>query len=56
VPDSVDVAGVVYDFQDVYSGGRGEVHVVNVGGETDADRLREAYPEVADRVERLWEY
>jgi carbonic anhydrase len=56
VPADVDVDGVVYDFQDVYGGRRGEVHVVNVGGETDVDALRSAHPEIASRVDRLWEY
>jgi carbonic anhydrase len=56
VPDAVDVIGVVYDFQDVYGGRRGEVHVVNVDGETDVGRLREAHPEVESRIDRLWEY
>ena len=56
VPASVDVAGVVYDFQDVYSGERGEVHVVNVDGEASADALRDEHPELAEQVERLWEY
>ena len=56
IPASVDVVGVVYDFQDVYSGRRGEVHVVNVGGETDVGTLRENHPGIAERIERLWEY
>jgi carbonic anhydrase len=56
VPDDVDVVGVVYDFQDVYGDRRGEVHVVNVDGERSVERLREAYPDVASRVDRLWEY
>ncbi|WP_226013108.1 carbonic anhydrase [Halomicrobium salinisoli] len=56
VPDAVDVVGVVYDFQDVYSDRRGEVQVINVEGETDVEALREAHPEVADRIDRLWEY
>ena len=56
VPDGVDVVGVVYDFQDVYSGRRGEVHVVNVDGERSVDALCDAHPEIAGRVERLWEY
>jgi carbonic anhydrase len=56
VPETVSVAGVVYDFQDVYSGERGEVHVINVDGERDAETLREAYPAIAPRVHRLWEY
>ena len=56
VPAEVDVAGVVYDFQDVYDGRRGEVHVVNVDGERRADALRADHPDIADRVARLWEY
>ncbi|MEF8774941.1 MAG: carbonic anhydrase [Haloarculaceae archaeon] len=53
VPADTDIVGVVYDFQDVYDGRRGEVHVVNVDGETDAETLRSAHPEVADRIDRL---
>jgi carbonic anhydrase len=56
VPDDVIVAGVVYDFQDVYSGRRGQIHVVNVDGETENKIVAEAYPEIADRMERLWDY
>ena len=56
VHDGVDVAGVVYDFQDAYPGRRGEVHVVNVGGERDVETLRDRHPELADRVHRRWEY
>jgi carbonic anhydrase len=56
VPDDATVVGVVYDFQDVYSGDRGEVHVVNVGGERDAETLRETHPDIAGRVERRWAY
>ena len=56
VPDAVDVFGVVYDFQDIYSGSRGELHVVNVDGERDVTTLREAHPEFASRIERLWAY
>ncbi|WP_254544297.1 carbonic anhydrase [Halomarina pelagica] len=56
IPADVDVAGVVYDFQDVYSGNRGEVHVVNVDGETSVEALREEHPEIDSRIERLWEY
>ena len=55
VPGRVTAAGVVYDFQDVYPGRRGEVHLVNVDGESDVETLRERYPAVADRVNRLWE-
>jgi carbonic anhydrase len=56
VPDDVTVVGVVYDFQDVYTDRRGEVHVVNVDGDRDVASLREGNPEVADRIRRLWEY
>jgi len=56
VPEDVDVVGVIYDFQDVYGGRRGEVHVVNVEGERDVEALREAHPAVADRVRRRWDY
>ena len=56
VPGSVDVVGVVYDFQDVYSGDRGEVHVVNVDGEASVETLRDEHSEIAARVDRLWEY
>ena len=56
VPDDVTVAGVVYDFQDVYGGRRGEVHVVNVDGERSVPVLREAHPEIESRIRRRWEY
>ena len=56
VPADVDVVGVVYDFQDVYSDNRGLVHVINVDGETDAETLRDRHPEIASRIARLWEY
>lgn len=56
VPDSVDVVGVVYDFQDVYSGDRGEVHVININGEHRVEELRSSFPEYSERIERLWEY
>lgn len=56
VPQNVDVVGVVYDFQDAYSGRRGEVHVVNVDGETAVESLRDDYPEIDSRIERLWTY
>jgi carbonic anhydrase len=54
VPDGVDVVGAVYDFQDVYPGRRGEVHVINVGGETDVDVLRDEHPEIESRIDRIW--
>jgi carbonic anhydrase len=56
IPDAVDVVGVVYDFQDAYTGRRGEIHVVNVDGETDVETLRREYPEADSRIDRLWEY
>jgi carbonic anhydrase len=56
VPRDVTVVGVVYDFQDVYSDRRGEVHVVNVDGETSVETLRDDYPEIETRIGRLWEY
>jgi len=56
VSDDVDCIGVVYDFQDVYGGDRGEVHVINVNGETDVERLQAEHSEVDSRIDRLWEY
>lgn len=56
VPEAVDVIGVVYDFQDAYSGRRGQIHVINVDGETDVKALRDDYPEIESRIERLWSY
>jgi len=56
VPADLTVVGVVYDFQDVYGGRRGEVHVINVGGERSVEALRSAHPDVADRIDRLWAY
>ncbi len=44
VPDAVDVFGVVYDFQDVYGGQRGEVHVINVDGEPMSTRSGQPIP------------
>ena len=52
----ITVVGAVYDFQDVYSGDRGEVHVINVDGERDVATLREEHQAVASRIDRLWEY
>lgn len=56
IPQDVETIGVVYDFQDVYSGRRGDVHVVNVDGENGVDVLRDEHPEIESRIERLWEY
>lgn len=56
IPETASVYGVVYDFQDVYGDRRGTLHVVNVDGERDPERLREENPAFADRVRRLWTY
>jgi carbonic anhydrase len=56
VPDETTVLGVVYDFQDIYSETRGQIHVVNVDGETDPETLRSSHPEITDRINRLWTY
>jgi carbonic anhydrase len=56
IPDAVTAVGVVYDFQDRYDGNRGEIHVINVDGETDVDALQATNPEIESRIERLWEY
>ncbi|ESP88685.1 carbonic anhydrase [Candidatus Halobonum tyrrellensis] len=56
VPGDTGVVGVVYDFQDAYSGRRGEVHVVNVDGERSVETLRVEHPDVESRIERLWEH
>lgn len=54
VPETVEVVGAVYDFQDVYGGRRGEIHVTNVDGIGSVERLRAAYPEFAGRIDRCW--
>lgn len=56
IPSEVTVVGVVYDFQDVYSASRGEVHVINIDGETKVNELRTHHQEIASRINRLWEY
>lgn len=56
IPEGVTVVGVVYDFQDQYSGSRGEVHVINIDGERGVENLQHEYPEIATRIERRWEY
>jgi carbonic anhydrase len=56
VSEDVDTVGAVYDFQDVYGGRRGELHVINMDGETDVEALRAAYPEFESRIDRLWAY
>jgi carbonic anhydrase len=56
VRDSVTVVGAVYDFQDVYGGQRGEVHIINIDGERDPDTLRRVHEEGADWIDRCWTY
>lgn len=56
VPEAVDVVGVVYDFQDVYSDERGLLHVVNVNGQRDPEQVSEEHPALAGRMQRLWSY
>lgn len=56
VPRAVTLVGVVYDFHDVYSGSKGEIHVINIGGERAVDELRDSHHDIASRIERLWEY
>ncbi len=53
IPENVDVIGVVYDFQDVYSGSRGQVHVVNVNGTEEVEQIKEENSAISERVERL---
>lgn len=56
IPETVTLAGVVYDFQDVYSDRRGEVHVINMNGTGTVTELRDQHPAIANRIMRLWEY
>jgi len=56
IDEDVDIIGVVYDFQDVYSGSRGEVHIINFNGENRAEKLREQNPEIHDRIERISDF
>jgi len=56
VSDDVEVVGAVYDFQDAYDGHRGEVHVINVDGETGVAVLKSDHPEARERIDRLWDY
>lgn len=55
ISEGVDIVGVVYDFQNVYSGSRGELHLINVNGEHNVSELKNQYSTVQDRVERIWE-
>ncbi len=34
------VVGAIYDFKDIYSPEKGAVFVININGETDADKLK----------------
>lgn len=56
IPQDVDVIGVVYDFQDIYSGSRGEVHVVNVNGTEDPEKISQENPGIKDRVQRISDF
>jgi carbonic anhydrase len=56
VPGDVTVVGCVYDFQDIYGAKRGRVHLINADGERDPAALRDANPEIADRIARQWVY
>lgn len=53
--EDVDVVGAVYDFQDVYSGDRGELHLININGETSVSDLKKSHEDLAGRIERIWE-
>jgi carbonic anhydrase len=54
VPDETTVFGFVYDFQDVYGTVPGRAYLVNAGGETDPDALRDLVPDGHEQsVERL---
>ncbi len=54
IPENENIVGAVYDFQDAYSGDRGQVHVINVNGKTDPKKITQEHPELKERVERLW--
>ena len=54
VPDSTTVLGFVYDFQAVYGDSRGRCYLVNRGGETAIESLRDCVPErFEEHVQRL---
>lgn len=53
VPEDREIVGVVYDFQDVYSGKRGQIHVINVNGKREEKEIKQEYPELQERFERL---
>lgn len=56
IPEHVDTVGVVYDFQDVYNGERGQVHIININGENKEKELKKQNPEIKERIQRLWNY
>ena len=56
IPEDVTVIGLVYDFQDVYSGSRGELHIINVNSENSVDELKDQHPEIQDRIERISDF
>ncbi len=56
VPSHVDVIGVIYDFQDIYTEERGRVQVININGERNTSQLKSKYTEISDRIQRLWQY
>ena len=56
IPEDVTVIGLVYDFQDVYSGSRGELHIINVNSENSVTELKDQHPEIQDRIERISDF
>lgn len=56
ISDEVDILGVVYDFQDVYSAERGSLHVINVNGMRERASIEKEHPELAERMNRRWMY
>ena len=36
------VVGAIYDFKDIYSSEKGAIFVININGETDVAKLKEA--------------
>ncbi len=56
VPDDVRVAGLVYDFQNVYSDDRGRLQLINVNGSRTPDAIERNTPALSSRFNRLWSY
>lgn len=56
IAEEVDVIGVVYDFQDIYSDTRGKIQVINVNGERNSQELTKEYDSISNRIQRLWNY